>query len=86
MYLIVFLGGILIGSWICGIWGNHRAKYWQKQCEKIIRKADAVNAANVQLLEVAKRVEKYERGTNLEKMRVGLTEAIARMSEDNAGV
>lgn len=84
MYLLTLIGGFILGIACCEIWGNHRAKYWKKQLQKVIVKADAVNAVNVQLMEVAERVRKYERCESIDEMQIGLNEAIARMSEENA--
>lgn len=84
MFLLVFVGGLVLGFVMCHAWGNHRAKYWRSKCEEIVEKAEAVHAANSQLKVVLKRMQQLERSESVKGMSIGLTEAIASMSKENA--
>jgi len=82
MVLLAFIGGFLFGGWLVLQWGNHRAKYYKKQLKKTLILCEKIQESNRL---VAAQLEQYEgiaREQSVDKIRVGLMNALADMSTD----
>lgn len=83
MYLLVGVVAFLVGTVAGKTWFTWREGYWYRKARNLLKQAESMQALIGQLRVVAERVETYERGQAVHKMRIGLTRAIASMGTNN---
>lgn len=79
MFLLTFVGGFIVGAVVQQAWGNHRIRYYKRVIKKLLDKAEENIALNDEMIN---RLNRADREEDINRMRIGVTNAIANMADE----